>query len=726
MGPSQQVRENVARFDSINLRCSFATRRDSRRRITDKNRAAAAERKLVINGDVSGALRILCSTETVASSDDACLVEEMRSKHPTADAEDALPDFPSSYAVPPSCNADNVLLALRSFRKGTAGGLDNITAQHLLDAIAAGTETALPIREALAGVCNIIIRGAAPIEIRDSLFGSWLIAARKPAGGHRPIAIGSTLRRLATKILLRRLRSASATLLSPLQLGYGTPNGAEVMVHTVRSYVENAEAACVIKIDFHNAFNSHRRGPMLQETLRKMPKLFPLAHYAYSRPLPIFFGDQVIPSEAGCQQGDVAAPLLFSLLLHPLLSKLRSRVKVAYLDDLVICDCNVDNLMTDLQVVAGAAATLGLRVNGDKCDIFLKEMCPAEIMPILSSALPGAKLVKSDEISLLGAALFPEGVPNLVGSKLKEFRRLHTRLQYMSSHSGGYLLMHALGVQKVIYLLRCSPAFKASQSLRELDAQLQLTAGSTLKLQLSPEGIEQFYLPIKFGGHGIRLSSTLAMPCFLSSTFACCDGVRTILEDSDASIAYQTEALNAWRETNDAAPEAEKRSVQREWDQISILKSHSQLQANLDGLDSVRLASVSRGDSGLWLHALPSKNLGTLLSDDEYRVACALRYGSVLFDEHRCLCGEMVDPAGLHLLSCNQGSAARDARHNEVNDLLVRALRQAKVSVRPEPANLSDVDGIRPVLHMGRHDQRHLRCKLQDDLSNTRSRCSQS
>jgi len=279
---------------------------------------------------------------------------------------------------------------------------------------------------------------------------------------------------------------------------------------------------------------------------------------------------------------------------------------------------------------------------------------------------------------------------------LKEFQRLHTRMQHMSSHTGAYLLTHALGVQKVIYFLRSSPAFKAREALRDLDTQIRATAENITKLRLHPEGIAQFYLPIKSGGHGIRLPSSLALPCFLSSSFSCSDGVRANLGSSEASIAHQTEALNEWRELYDTLPEEDQRIFQREWDQISISKSHSQLRSSVTGLDAVRMASVSRIDSGQWLHALPSKSLGTLLSDDEYRVVCALRYGIDLFDKQRCSCGEMVDPKALHLLSCRQGSMPRDARHNEINDLLLRAMRQARVSVCAEPTNLNETDGIRP------------------------------
>ena len=55
----------------------------------------------------------------------------------------------------------------------------------------------------------------------------------------------------------------------------------------------------------------------------------------------------------------------------------------------------------------------------------------------------------------------------------------------------------------------------------------------------------------------------------------------------------------------------------------------------------------------------------------------------------------MVDSTGRHGLSC-QSQAGRRSRHDEVNNLLKRALVQAKIPATTEPYNLSRKDGKRP------------------------------
>ena len=87
--------------------------------------------------------------------------------------------------------------------------------------------------------------------------------------------------------------------------------------------------------------------------------------------------------------------------------------------------------------------------------------------------------------------------------------------------------------------------------------------------------------------------------------------------------------------------------------------------------------------------------LGLKLDPMTLKISCALRLGSTLCHPHKCICGENVESNGHHGLSClNQ--MGKWSRHNEINDLLKRALVQAKIPAVREPHGLSRKDGNRP------------------------------
>ena len=81
--------------------------------------------------------------------------------------------------------------------------------------------------------------------------------------------------------------------------------------------------------------------------------------------------------------------------------------------------------------------------------------------------------------------------------------------------------------------------------------------------------------------------------------------------------------------------------------------------------------------------------------NEAVRVAVALRLGLEMCEPHQCPCGTMVDALGTHGLSCRK-SAGRGARHQQLNDLVYRALRRADIPAAKEPAGLVRTDGKRP------------------------------
>ena len=180
-----------------------------------------------------------------------------------------------------SVNECDIRYAIRSFPKGSAGGPDCLRPQYLLDLT---SSTAGPggvsLFRSLAAFTNLVLSGNTPVIVHPFLFGASLVALKKRDGGLRPIAVGCTFRRLGAKCSSMAVMEHMGALLSPVQLGYGTPLSAEAAAHSARCYLANLHPDHVIlKLDFKNAFNSIRRDKMLEVAKLHSPELFPFIYF---------------------------------------------------------------------------------------------------------------------------------------------------------------------------------------------------------------------------------------------------------------------------------------------------------------------------------------------------------------------------------------------------------------------------------------------------------------
>ena len=105
-------------------------------------------------------------------------------------------------------------------------------------------------------LAKLLLLGKLSTTIREVIFRERLIALPKKDGGIHPIAIGYTLRRLATNSANRYVIERRSNDLSPIQDGVGISGGAETAVHSIRRAVDNlSDNNVLVKLDFVNAFN---------------------------------------------------------------------------------------------------------------------------------------------------------------------------------------------------------------------------------------------------------------------------------------------------------------------------------------------------------------------------------------------------------------------------------------------------------------------------------------
>jgi len=233
-------------------------------------------------GNIRAAVRLLLSDEPLATPSEIS-VSKLRAKHPPSSLS---PEeiCPTTAALPLIVSADEVLKAVSSFPTGSSGGLDGLSPQHLKSLVNCRQGGSALLNQVTIFV-NMLLAGSCPPEVAKIFFGGRLLAFDKPGGDVRPIVIGFTLRRLASKLANAYGIKKTASYLRPRQLGAGTIGGLEAAIHAARRFLDQAgEDQIMVKIDFRNAFNTLHRKHMLEAVDSLVPEISNYVRSGYSSP----------------------------------------------------------------------------------------------------------------------------------------------------------------------------------------------------------------------------------------------------------------------------------------------------------------------------------------------------------------------------------------------------------------------------------------------------------
>ena len=661
------------------------------------DRTKLAQRKIE-KGDIKGAVRIISSDEQLCADSEETL-RKLIEKHPAAHPNRSFPEEPSSQMADGALNCTDaqVRRAILSFAAGSASGPDLLEPQHLKDLIAkSGGEAANKLIVALTRLCNFMLAGKVPEEVVPFVYGASLFALSKANADVRPIAIGCVYRRLVGKLAARFGFSLLKDLFYPHQMGVGAPKGAETIVHTVRnrllSNFESNTPFFMLKIDFKNAFNTIRRDVVLGEMKNQAPCLFPFTWQLYSSNTNLFYGDHVIASAEGMQQGDPLGPLGFSLAINGLITKLKSDLNCWYLDDGCLLG-SFQDVQDDFNAILRNQDSFGLAINSSKCEIF----DPFSLRSDDSNVFENARVLSTANASLLGSPLFFDSAKCLFLEKLQQMKTFVQRLIDLDSHYAFYLLKNCFSLPKFLYILRCFPFYDCSQLLLQFDDLQRQALEHIINCSLSPVSHQQCFLPSCLGGLGIRRATDIALPAFLASRHSVAKAMSDLLQQGMVTNDLE-EALLRWEnKCPDAVqPTDASRFTQKAWDKPIFQRQYDELLSCVtsDSAKARLLASASPGASA-WLTPPPLPTLGLKLSNEQLRIAIALRLGAPICAPNRCKCGTTVDSLGTHGLSC-KFNAGRLARHTEANDIIRRALVSAGLPAVLEPHGLCRDDGKRP------------------------------
>jgi len=369
-----------------------------------------------------------------------------------------------------------------------------------------------------------------------------------------------------------------------------------------------------------------------------------------------------------------------------------SELVVGYMDDVTVGGTGKD-VTEDVRRFRQEGERIGLMLNCAKSEVITSQ-------PQIPDEVKSFKRMEPTSASLLGAPIM-EGseLDQTLQHRNADLRRAVDRLRSLPSHDSLVLIRSSLSVPKITHLLRCSPCSE-HPALTEFDQTVRDGLCVIANSQITDSQWIQATLPVRDGGLGLRRASQLALPAFLASAASTSSlqarilANATVVNTNDSRVELYTLQWTSMH--NLALPDTESSHLQRVWDAPSIVADKQCLSDSVVlHLDKARLLAVSAVHSSDWLHALPISACGLRLDDEAVRVAVGLRLGLSICEVHQCPCGATVDVRGTHGLSCRQ-SSARAARHQQLNDLIYRAIRQADVPAVKEPASLSRTDGKRP------------------------------
>ena len=687
------VKERQLAFDKSTTISDLVAHTPQNKKMSTKGRRRTIEAMVsdkLDEGNVRAALRLTCGDATLApfSNETFAVLTE---KHPQSPSDRRV--FPTTGRRDDlKASQWEVLTSVRSFPCGSAGGISMWRPQHLKDCLeAVSGDRGSPFLSALTKITNIILSGEVPRPLRPVMYGANLIALNKKGGGIRLIAAGAVFRRVAAKCAIIQVKQAVVALCSPMQLGCGIPGGIDAGIHASRALLQCGTAdEIMLKIDFSNAFNCIRRDHLAECIAQHIPALSAFFTACYEDASYLTFGDHTISSAEGLQQGDPMAPLLFCLGIRGILTSLKSKATVAYLDDVTLFG-NVDDVREDFARIRKESAAIGLSCNPSKCEVTpisgeAMEVCPG-------TELPGAVHVHLQDCTLLGAALGSRSMQAMLEKHTNQMRRFKQNLAELQAHDAFYLLKNCLSMPKLLFSLRTSPCFAYTDALTSLDNSLRETISSILNVVCNEAEWAQAALPAKMGGLGIPSPSSIASAAFLSS-YHSSSHLAAAFTGAVESPPHVQEALSHWRMVSGQV-QPPTSAHQSAWTTPVYRAQHDALLQSASTEQLARLHGCSAPGAAAWLSALPSSTLGLRLTSEQLRIAVCLRLGSRVYSQHACVCGSQADVYGQHSLSCGH-MRARHSRHQQLNEIVSRALTASMVPNKLEPVGLLRDDNRRP------------------------------
>lgn len=600
-----------------------------------------------------------------------------------------LPDADNEPLTAP-ITGRQVVKTLKSMKVGSAPGPDGVRRGHLLKVDSRGIVLARLYNSwMLAGYVPQSLKASRTTLIPKSA-DAW---TEKDTKHWRPITLGSTILRVFTGILARRMPYICPP--HEVQCGFmkGKGCGNNIRIFDGIHYIAKKERRplAVTLIDMSKAFDSVPH-ELIQESLRSrgvdimfrrlVRNLYSMCH---TRVRTADGETAKIRLRRGVKQGDPLSPILFNLALDPLLYALEAGGKgfeygddhsvaaIAYADDVMLVSDSGPGMELNLSILDQFCDLTGLRVNPEKCHGFLMVKLDGCVKVDTTTAWKvkgrDIHMLRSGEsVPYLGIEIEPiQGVqsPKLLQELTVMLEKLNKAP--LKPHQRIIILKQYL-IPRLIH--RATHGKTKKTVLEDCDRSIRRNIKSWLHMERFTTS-HWTYTGMSDGGLGIPKLSKLIPSIQIKILHGLLTSEDGLTNELACRIGLEGVIRKLWTGvTGEPAPQID----MLDWEQVGppeIRRSEFQKWCSL--LSQGRGAILFRKDptSNCWC-----KDPSTVgMSDSEYCVAWRLRTNTVAvktvlkssFKSLDCrLCHETTETLGHIISCCSQLKSQRMANHNRL------------------------------------------------------------
>ena len=672
------------------------------------------------DAEYSRALAGLQSADLAPPSD--ATLRLLLGKHPKSLRGVALEAEPPPHK---DVDEETVFDAICSFPRGSSGGNWCLRAEHVRAAVSSTTATG--VLRAVTAMVNHLQAGRAPRSLAPFLAGAKLSAfekkGAKPGTDARPIAAGEFFRRLVSKCMCAKHAEFARAHFSGLQYGVAVQAGGERIIHRMRVQLTLHDGDpdwVTLKVDLANAFNSVSRARALELVLAHCPDMYAWVAWCYQDVTHLVFHDHVVASAEGVQQGDPLGPLLFSLVVHELVTRIHAEcpeldLHAWYLDDGAIAGPTAA-VRRALKIIHDYGPDNGLNLNLGKCELIScrGNLAPLDIFP---AEIPASKRRSDGCMSLLGAAMGTDTFTQEFFStevQAKADKALACLGSINDTQIAHTLMRQCTGFGATVFAIRTTPPHALGETTQTFDTQCEAATEEHIMAHLNPRSWVQVRHRVAASGMGVRSAHIHREAAYIASVlFAAkndewdpnlAPGIREAITVYNGKVAplaaLQADPLTIIQQG--PLPTQHDLSLAiDDWTWKGHLETANEFQR-------LRLVAEAGPHAGAWLNSVPSKTQQTAFTSQEWTTQCRWWLGEPVYPEaFPCpACGQDNDVHGYHALTCAKWGD-RIAKHTSLCKEAARVAHtaflhpQAERNVGPAGTNHRDADVLLRVWELG-------------------------